>query len=124
MIALDSSALIAFAAPGDAFHERAVTLMCEAADQPFVSSVITVAEFLVEYARAGSVREAREMLAEVGVMELGLPVDAAERLAKLRAETGVKLPDCCVLLAAEDAGATQIITFDDRLERAAAERGL
>jgi predicted nucleic acid-binding protein len=45
------------------------------------------------------------------------------RLALLRAETGLKLPDCCVLLAAEQSGAA-VATFDDRLAGAVTRRGL
>jgi predicted nucleic acid-binding protein len=50
-------------------------------------------------------------------------VDAAERLAALRVATELKLPDCCVLLAAEDAQA-RLLTFDARLAREAGRRGL
>ncbi|MGH3428816.1 MAG: hypothetical protein ACRDQZ_14830 [Mycobacteriales bacterium] len=38
----------------------------------------------------------------------------------LHAETGLKLPGCCVLLAAEQIAAAAVATFDDRL--AAADR--
>jgi predicted nucleic acid-binding protein len=44
-------------------------------------------------------------------------------LAALRAGTGLKLPDCCVLQAAEQAHAG-IATFDDRLAAAARELGV
>ena len=53
--------------------------------------------------------------------EIPLGADAPTRLARLRAETGLKLPDCCVLLAAQDASASSVLSFDDRLS-AAAER--
>jgi predicted nucleic acid-binding protein len=45
------------------------------------------------------------------------------RLAMLRAGTGLKMPDCCVLLAAEQAHGS-LATLDDRLATAATERGL
>ena len=53
-----------------------------------------------------------------------LPGDAAGQLAELRAHTGLKLPDCCVLLTAERHGPAEIATFDTRLARVAVERGL
>ena len=60
------------------------------------------------------------------VNELPFPPDSAVRLAKLRASTGLKMPDCCVLLAAADAGAT-VASFDGRLahnrSRSARDRG-
>jgi hypothetical protein len=37
----------------------------------------------------------------VEVRELALPSDAAQTLATLRARTNLRLPDCCVLLAAQ-----------------------
>ncbi|MDQ3276537.1 MAG: hypothetical protein M3Q39_16295 [Actinomycetota bacterium] len=55
--------------------------------------------------------------------ELPFPRDTAVRLAQLRASTGLTMPDCCVLLAAEEAGAT-VASFDDRLTHTAEDRNL
>jgi predicted nucleic acid-binding protein len=52
-----------------------------------------------------------------------LPIDAPHRLAQLLASSQLKLPDCCVLIAAQDSHAGAIATFDDRLRRAAEARG-
>jgi len=52
-----------------------------------------------------------------------LPPNAPSRLSQLRAESGVKLPDCCVLLAAMQTEGT-VITFDDALTKAATRLGL
>jgi predicted nucleic acid-binding protein len=71
----------------------------------------------------GRLADAQAALRALGVTELTLPDDVAERLATLRVETELKLPDCCVLLAAEDAGAT-VFTLDDRLAREAERMGL
>jgi predicted nucleic acid-binding protein len=49
---------------------------------------------------------------------------AAPRLAEIRAHTGLKMPDCCVLLAAERLSASKLATFDARLAQVAAEHGL
>jgi hypothetical protein len=57
------------------------------------------------------------------VSEIALPADAAPRLASLRAETHLTLPNCCVLLAAQAAGAGLVLTFDDRLTREASRLG-
>ena len=51
------------------------------------------------------------------------PSGTAVRLAQLRATTGLKIPDCCVALAAEDAAAP-VARFDDRLAQAAESRQL
>jgi predicted nucleic acid-binding protein len=114
VIVLDASVLIAHLDARDVHHDAATAQLLDAANQQFGASSITLAEVLVAPARAGRLADAQAALRALGVTELMLPGDAAERLATLRAETELKLPDCCVLLAAEDTGAT-VLTFDDRL---------
>ncbi len=63
------------------------------------------------------------MLADLEIQELAFPSDAVARLAHVRAETGRRMPDCCVLLAAENAGA-RLATFDEQLTKAATARHL
>ena len=123
MIVLDASVLIAHLDPRDALHEAADERLLDASDQPFGASTITLAEALVAPLRAGALATTRAALRSLGVEELLLPAGAAERLAALRADTGLKLPDCCVLLAAEEANGG-VLTCDERLARAAADRGL
>jgi hypothetical protein len=48
----------------------------------------------------------------------------APRLAEIRTLTALKMPDCCVLLAAERTGAWATITFDARPRAATARHGL
>lgn len=55
--------------------------------------------------------------------ELALGENAPERLAQLRTDTGLKLPDCCVLLAAQDHDA-HLVSFDTNLLKAARKLGL
>jgi predicted nucleic acid-binding protein len=116
VIVLDASVLIAHLDADDAHHERARERLLDAAGHQFAASAITLAEVLVGPIRAGRLREARAALQALGIAELPLPANAAERLALLRAETQLKLPDCCVLLAAEDAEC-RVLTFDERLGR-------
>ena len=123
MIVLDASVLIAHLDPRDALHDAADERLLDAADQPFGVSTITLAEALVAPLRMGTLRTTQAALKDLEVEEIPLPPGAAEQLAALRAETGLKLPDCCVLLAAEEADGG-VLTFDERLARAAAERGL
>ena len=125
MIVLDASVLIAHLDQHDALHAAAQERLRTAVKQRrrFSTSTITLAEVLVDPTRSGTLRAAKTALSALGVEELPLPQGAAEQLAALRAETGLKLPDCCVLLAAEEAKGG-VLTFDERLARAAAERGL
>jgi hypothetical protein len=46
--------------------------------------------------------DAETALQQLGVEELALGENAPGRLAQLRTDTGLKLLDCCVLLAAQD----------------------
>ena len=124
MIVVDASVLIAHLDENDTFHDRAVDALFASADQPLACSPITLAEVLVGPARAGRLRDARSAITVLGVVEIPLDVDAAARLTALRAETALKMPDCCVLLAAGDVEAEAVLTFDDRLARAAAQRQL
>jgi predicted nucleic acid-binding protein len=123
VIVLDATVLIAHLDAQDAHHDAAEAQLLEVADEPFGASSITLAEVLVAPARAGRLADAKATLQSLGVAELRLPVDAAERLATLRAATALKLPDCCVLLAAEETPG-RVLTFDSRLGREAARRGL
>jgi predicted nucleic acid-binding protein len=123
LIVLDATVLIAHLDAGDAHHDAAEAGLLEVADQPFCASPITLAEVLVAPARTGRLADAQAALQALRVTELTLPGDAAERLAALRVATELKLPDCCVLLAAEDGPGT-VLTFDGRLARAAERLGL
>ncbi len=122
MIVLDASVLIAHLDGEDAHHEAANGLLV-AADDEFGASAITLAEVFVTPARSGHLELVQTALEQLGVNELPFPVNTSVQLARLRAETGLKLPDCCVLLAAESTGAT-VATFDERLAAAAARRNL
>ncbi len=123
MIILDASVLIAHLDQNDLHHALASERLIEVADQQLGVSSITLAEVLVAPTRAGRLAAARAALRALGVRELSLPPDASERLAALRVETALKLPDCCVILTAEAAGGA-VLTFDERLARETARLGL
>lgn len=123
MIILDARVLIAHLDQHDALHARAVEHLLDAADHQFGASSITLAEVLVAPTRAGHQAAAQAALRALDITEIALSPNAATRLAALRVETSLKLPDCCVLLAAQDADGA-VLTFDDRLAREAARLGL
>ena len=123
MMVLDARALIAFLDPSDALHEQAVSCLLTLSSPRLLVSPLTHAEILVGPTRAGTLAATQAALNDLGVSEVGLPADAAPRLAALRVETGLKLPDCCVILAAQQS-ARAILSFDDRLIAAADGLGL
>jgi predicted nucleic acid-binding protein len=124
VIVLDASGLIAQLDASDAHHARIREFLRAHADEQLGASVLTLAEALVAPARAGRLEDARSALDQLEVEPIGLGPDAISELAVLRAETGLRMPDCCVLLAASLSSADTIATFDGQLARVAAARGL
>ncbi len=123
MIVLDASVLIAHLDARDSHHTRATRLLADSGTEPLGASTITLAETLVAPTRAGRLEDVVAALDRLGVTELALGNEAPAHLAQLRADSGCKLPDCCVLLAAqENAGA--IASFDSALIGAAEALGL
>lgn len=123
MIVLDASVLIAHLDAADANHARARDALLAVADHPLAASTLTMAEVLVTPARVGALHAAQDALRELEVGDVPLPADAAPLLATLRADTGLKLPDCCVLFAAQQIEADGVLTFDERLAKRAGEWG-
>jgi predicted nucleic acid-binding protein len=103
VIVLDASLLLAYLDGRDAHHKAA--------------------EVLVGPAQDGRLDVAMAALCETEVQELAFPAGTAGPLARIRASTGLTMPDCCVLLTAEDAAAT-LASFDRQLVEVAGGRGL
>jgi predicted nucleic acid-binding protein len=118
MIVLDASTVIAFLDAHDAHHERAAALMTEHVTDGFWMHELTVAEVLVGAVREGRGNQLLDDLHAVGIRAHGASPEEPLILAELRARTGLKLPDCCVLAVALHEGAT-LATFDGHLRRAA-----
>jgi predicted nucleic acid-binding protein len=123
VIVFDASVLIAYLDAQDAHHARAEALLVREIEDEFGANSLTLAEVLVVPARNGRLDAVVAALTDVQVRELPFPDDVAAKLAQLRAETSLKMPDCCVLLAAEDLGA-RVATFDDRLRETALDRAV
>lgn len=123
MIVLDASVLIALLDTEDAHHDRAEEIVTRLAAEGYAVSPLTLAEVLVAPARTSRMERARSALKGLALTQVGLLEDAPVRLAELRAATGARLPDCCVLLAATQLDG-ELITFDSRLANAAVELGL
>lgn len=128
MIVLDASVLIALLSPTDTHHERAAALLAEHTGSSFGLHTLTLAEVLVGAVRAGRGNQLLADLRALGVVVVTPPEeDPAESepmiLAELRATTGLKMPDCCVMAIALRESAS-ILTFDTRLAEAAIALGI
>jgi predicted nucleic acid-binding protein len=123
VIVLDASVLIAHLQSTDSHHARATELFTAAADEILGVSPMTLAEVLVGPTRTGTLPAAQNAISALDIISVPLADDAPGRLAALRVSTRLRLPDCCVLLAAQSARGA-LATFDDRLAAAAALLGL
>jgi predicted nucleic acid-binding protein len=123
VIILDASVLIGHFEPADSHHADATALLKAHLTDSFASSVVTLAEVYVGASRAGQADRLDQLLAQLAIRSMELPAEAAHRLGELRATTGLKLPDCCVLYTAERHSAA-LATFDDTLANCAANIGL
>ncbi|WP_395245516.1 type II toxin-antitoxin system VapC family toxin [Agromyces sp. MMS24-K17] len=121
MIVLDARVVIAQFSSHDAHHDRAVAFFRRHVSEDFSMHSLTLAEVLVAPARAGRGEAAEHAVASLGIREWAPPVGSAARLARIRVESGMKLPDCCVLDVALSQNA-RLATFDGAL--AIAARGL
>jgi predicted nucleic acid-binding protein len=123
VIVLDASVLIAYLDGSDQHHAKAINLLEALSSEPWGASSVTLAETLVYPARAGRLEEAEAALVGLGLQELLSGGGAPGRMAGMRADMGIKMPDCCVLLAAQDNDAT-VASFDVGLLSAARKLGL
>ncbi|MGH9092135.1 MAG: type II toxin-antitoxin system VapC family toxin [Acidimicrobiales bacterium] len=125
MITLDASVLVAHFGPQDAHHAAATRVLLDAAvaDEALLLHSITLAEVLVGGTRIG---RGPEMLADIQALgvEMARHDDGEPlRLAGLRATSGLKMPDCCVLDAALR-HTTALAAFDHGLRTAARRLGI
>ena len=123
MIVLDASVLIAYLNRLDPLHANAESLLESLSSESWGLSTVTLAETLVYPARAGRLEEAEAVLVSLDLQELAARGGAAARMAEMRADLGIKMPDCCVLVAAQDNEAA-VASFDLALLSAARKLGL
>ena len=123
MIVVDASWVVAVRDPRDDHHRRAVAVSREIADEDALLHPVTLAECLVAPARLGVLEEAATGL-RASFEVAGVDRDAPLRWARLRASTGLRLPDAIVLDTALHQGARAVATFDDQLATQATNHGL
>lgn len=123
MIVLDASTLIGHFNPHDEHHARATQLLAGTLDQSLTAHPLTLAEVLVGAVKVGREAEMVRDLAKLGVSEASPAEGEYLELARLRVTTGLKMPDCCVLMAAMRNTAA-LATFDNALAAAASACGI
>jgi predicted nucleic acid-binding protein len=117
VIVADASLLIAWLDDRDRHHREAIEAL--ASVERFVVHPLSLAEVLVHPARHGREGDVLARIETIGMVLSGQSLDPV-RLARLRATTRLKMPDCVVLACAETHG-LPVVTFDDALRSAADE---
>lgn len=108
--------------PRGAGRKTAITAVFTAiGGQSLGASVVTVAEVLVGPVATGAWLGSKKPSLNSNCTASHSASRRARQLARLRADTALKLPDCCVLLVAETKGGS-VVTFDAALARAARRR--
>ena len=122
VIVADASVIIAALSPAESAHGWALALLVDT-DRVFTHP-ITYAEVLV-----GPARRSAELAASLDSDLCELAVDHGSaavppyELAVVRAESGLRMPDACVLATAESLN-LPLATLDERLADAARARGV
>jgi predicted nucleic acid-binding protein len=123
VIVLDASVIIGHLDAADAHHGAATALLLAAGTEDLIVHPLTLAESLVASARTGRLTEVVADLERLRIRQSEVDVDQPMRLAALRAETRLKLPDCVVLDTTQQSGAV-LATFDRTLRATATDLGL
>ncbi len=110
---VDASVLIAWLDAADPHHADAIRTLTHV--DRFVVHPLTLAEVLVHPVRLGLEGDVVARLGAIGMIVSSLPIDPVA-LARIRAESGLKMPDCVVVACAR-AHLADISTFDSRLGR-------
>jgi predicted nucleic acid-binding protein len=123
-VMLDSSALIAYHAPGEPVHPLAVHLLrrieSDGDSLRGYYSVISASELLIRPIRAGTAEFTFMHTFLTNFPSLtSLPVDlpVATQAATLRAMTGIRLPDALVIAAGLLSGCEAIVSNDEDWRR-------
>ena len=106
MIVLDANVIIAFWTPGDVHANRSMEILDT--EEDLVLHPVTLAETLVWPVRAGREHDAVHDISRLGVERHTPLLDEPVRVARLCAESRLKLPDAYVLATAQVSGAILI----------------
>jgi predicted nucleic acid-binding protein len=123
LVVLDASALIALYDGKDAHHVWAVDMFIQTVDASLQMHPLTFAEVLVHPSRSGNL----ELFLEgIEGLDIEIPIMTNEhslKLASIRHETGIRMPDAAVIELAVRTGAA-LATANANLARVAKKQGI
>ena len=122
-VVLDASVLIALYSSKDRNHAWAMDFFKQTLDRDLKMTVLNFSECLAHPVRAGKLQRFNAGIAGLGIEIVGLEPLAGPELAKLRAETGLKMPDVLVLFEALKSNAA-LASTDSQVSNTAREMSL
>lgn len=123
VVVLDASALIALVSSTDPHHQWALKMFRDTASFDLQMTSLSQAEAMVHPARSGKLDKFQKMLTAFGLEVTPIEASDANKLATLRANTTLKMPDACVLHQAMKINGS-IATTDSNLARVAKSKGV
>lgn len=123
MIILDANVLIGYLDSADEHHEASKTLVANRLFDGFASSVLTVAEALVQPSQANQEDATLAAIHALGVEILPIGAFDASSLARIRGVYRLRMPDAVALYAAMKTR-SELASFDINLNRAARRAGV
>lgn len=123
LVVLDASALIALVSSKDPHHNWALEMFRDTASFELQMSALTQAEVLVHPARAGKLEKFLLLIRGLGLEITPIEEADASKLASIRSNTNLKMPDAVVLHQALKVKGS-IATTDNKLAQVAKAKGL
>jgi predicted nucleic acid-binding protein len=123
LVVLDASALIALASDTDPNHSWALAMFRDTAAFGLQMTALTQAEVLVHPARAGKLEKFLKLIGALGLEITPIEESDSRQIAKIRAETSLKMPDAVVLSQATKVSGS-VATTDKQLAKVAKDNGL
>lgn len=119
----DASALIALFSEADSHHSWALKAFGETAEYHYQITALTLAEVLVHPIRSGKEKLFLENLKSLEMEVTAIDMGSALELARLRSETGLRMPDAVVLNQCNQANGA-LVTADSMLATRSREIGI
>lgn len=123
LVVLDASALIALVSSKDPHHKWALEMFRDTASFELQMSALTQAEVLVHPARAGKLEKFLKLIRGLGLEITPIEEADASKLASIRSNTNLKMPDAVVLNQALKVNGS-IATTDNKLAKVAKSKGV
>jgi predicted nucleic acid-binding protein len=123
LVVLDASALIALVSSKDPHHDWALEMFRDTASFELQMSALTQAEVLVHPARAGKLEKFLKLIRGLGLEITPIEEADASKLASIRSNTNLKMPDVVVLHQAMKVNGS-IATTDQQLAKVAKSKGV